>query len=368
MLISVVIPVFNECEVMPHLFAALPPVLDKISDTYEIIMVDDGSSDGTREWLRDAATRDSRIKLISFSRNFGQQAAMTAGLDYARGDVVVVMDCDLQDPPELLETMLDKLNQGYDVVSCQRASRAGESFFKKTTATAFYQLMRRAIDKRIPPEVGDFRMYSRSAVQAIRSFREQHRFMRGLVAWLGLKEALIQFDRPPRVAGETKYPVSKLVRLAWTAISSSSAVPLKLCSYAGAGLLFGGVALNVGAALAALSLIPLTSSALFWAGLQLSLSGINLCAVGLLGDYVGRIYEESKHRPLYIVGETQNIPAIQHKDRTVWLQQRQPATIEQSDGETSPNTIPFPASTRQPHAYPAAVSEPSERTRVRRAA
>jgi len=353
---------------MPHLFAALPPVLNKISDTYEIIMVDDGSSDGTREWLRDAATRDSRIKLISFSRNFGQQAAMTAGLDYARGDVVVVMDCDLQDPPELLEKMLDKLNQGYDVVSCQRASRAGESFFKKTTATAFYQLMRRAIDRRIPPEVGDFRMYSRSAVQAIRSFREQHRFMRGLVAWLGLKEALIQFDRPPRVAGETKYPVSKLIRLAWTAISSSSAVPLKLCSYAGAGLLFGGAALNIGAVLAALSLIPLTSSALFWAGLQLSLSGINLCAVGLLGDYVGRIYEESKHRPLYIVWETQNIPAIQHKDRTVWLQQRHPATIEQSDSETSPNTIPFPASPRQPHADPAAVSEPSERTRVRRAA
>lgn len=368
MLISVVIPVFNECEVMPHLFAALPPVLDKIADTYEIIMVDDGSSDGTREWLSDAASRDSRIKLISFSRNFGQQSAMTAGLDYARGDVVVVMDCDLQDPPELLETMLEKLKQGYDVVSCQRASRAGETFFKKTTATAFYQLMRRAIDKRIPPEVGDFRMYSRSAVQAIRSFREQHRFMRGLVAWLGLKEALIPFDRPPRVAGETKYPVSKLVRLAWTAISSSSAVPLKICSYVGAGMLFWGGALSAGAALAYLSLVPVSSGSLFWAGLQLTLSGINLCAVGLVGDYVGRIYEESKHRPLYIVGETRNIPSIQNKDRTVWLQQRSTAPMERIDVESSPSTIPYPASPRQPYADPAAITAPAERVSVRRAA
>ena len=368
MLISVVIPVFNECEVMPHLFAALPPVLEKIADSYEIIMVDDGSSDGTREWIRDASTKDSRIKLISFSRNFGQQAAMTAGLDYARGDVVVVMDCDLQDPPELLESMLDKLNQGYDVVSCQRTSRAGESFFKKTTATAFYQLMRRAIDKRIPPEVGDFRMYSRDAVQAIRAFREQHRFMRGLVAWLGLREALIPFNRPPRIAGETKYPVSKLVRLAWTAISSSSAVPLKLCSYAGAGMLLSGVALNLVAALASLSIVPLSSSSLFWAGLQLSLSGINLCGLGLLGDYVGRIYEESKQRPLYIVGETQNIPAIQSKDRSVWLQQRMPAPVEQADSGSSTETIPFPASPRQPHSEPAAAVSPTERVSVRRAA
>jgi dolichol-phosphate mannosyltransferase len=367
-LISVVIPVFNECEVMPHLFAALPPVLDSIADSYEIIMVDDGSSDGTREWLRDAAVRDSRIKLISFSRNFGQQAAMTAGLDYARGDVVVVMDCDLQDPPEMLEKMLEKLHQGYDVVSCQRATRAGETFFKKTTATAFYQLMRRAIDKRIPPEVGDFRMYSRTAVQAIRSFREQHRFMRGLVAWLGLKEALIPFDRPPRVAGETKYPVSKLIRLAWTAISSSSAVPLKLCSYAGTGMLMLGVALSTLAALASLSLIPFASSGLFWAGLQLCLSGINLCAVGLLGDYVGRIYEESKHRPLYIVGETENIPAVQHKDRAVWLQQRTLSPAEQITAKDSPSTIPFPASPRQPNADPAASAPSPERVSVRRAA
>jgi dolichol-phosphate mannosyltransferase len=319
MLISVVIPVFNEYEVLPHLFAALPPVLEKLGDDYEILLVNDGSQDGSVDWIRDRASKDHRVKLISFSRNFGQQAAMTAGLDAASGDVVAVMDSDLQDPPELLEQMLEKINDGYDVVSCQRASRAGETLFKKVTATAFYELMRRGLDRRIPPEVGDFRMYSRNAVEALCGFREQHRFMRGLVAWLGLKEAVIPFHRPPRVAGETKYPVSKLFRLAWTAISSSSALPLKFCTYVGMAMLVGSLLTGLLSAVAGLGLGSGVAVPYGWIGFQLFLSGIQLSAIGLLGDYVGRIYEESKQRPLYIVDETCNLGRGMASTRSVWL-------------------------------------------------
>ena len=320
MLISIVAPVYNEQEVLPHFFEVLSRVLERIGEPYEILVVNDGSRDKTLELARQYALSDDRIMVIYFSRNFGQQAAMTAGLDCARGDVVVVMDADLQDPPDLLEQMLDKYREGYDVVSCQRMSRAGESWFKRTTASAFYGLMRRAIDSRIPAEVGDFRLYSRSAVDAIRAFREQHRFMRGLVAWLGLREAFIPFHRPPRVAGETKYPVSKLVKLAWTAISSSSTVPLQACSYLGWVLLGFGVASAIAIPLAAMAWLPVSVSAIGWSALQLCLTGIQLIAIGLIGDYVGRIYEESKERPLYIVSDTWNVDAPLGSKRSVWMQ------------------------------------------------
>ncbi|MCU0708266.1 MAG: glycosyltransferase family 2 protein [Pirellula sp.] len=322
MLISVVVPVYNEQEVLPHLFEKLPAVLERTGYSYEIIVVNDGSHDGTADWMRQQARLDDRIKLIQFSRNFGQQAAMTAGLDYARGDVVVVMDADLQDPPELLDAMLEKYYEGYDVVSCQRISRAGETWFKKFTATAFYELMRRAIDRRIPAEVGDFRLYSRDAVDALRAFREQHRFMRGLVAWLGLREAFIPFHRPQRVAGETKYPVSKLIKLAWTAISSSSAVPLKLCTYLGWIVMACGLLSATLIPLAAMNWISVSLTGLGWATFQLALTGFQLIAIGLLGDYVGRIYEESKQRPLYIVAETCNVSVKRDMPRSVWMSGR----------------------------------------------
>jgi len=271
--ITVVSPVYNECEVLPYLFDALPKVLAKLSDNYEIILVNDGSTDGSDQVIRQRAELDSRIKLVSFSRNFGQQAAITAGLDCASGDIIVVMDCDMQDPPEMLAPMLDKIHEGYDVVSCRRTGRDGESIFKRWSSTAFYQVMRLGIDKRIPAEVGDFRMYTRRAADALCAFREQHRFMRGVVAWLGLKEAILPFHRPARAAGQTKYPVSKLIKLAWTAISSSSPVPLKASSYLGA----------------------------------------------TLGDYVGRVFEESKHRPLYVVSEVCNVDQSPDQPRALWL-------------------------------------------------
>jgi glycosyltransferase involved in cell wall biosynthesis len=318
-LISIVAPVYNEREVLPHFFDALSKVLSRLENPYEIIVVNDGSRDGTFELAQQYALDNERIKVISLSRNFGQQAAMTAGLDCARGEVVVVMDADLQDPPELLEQMLEKYNEGFDVVSCQRVSRAGETWFKRKTASAFYELMRRAIDSRIPPEVGDFRLYSRHAVDAICTFREQHRFMRGLVAWLGLREAFIPFHRPPRVAGETKYPLSKLFKLAWIAISSSSALPLKGCSYLGAILLFFGLLVSSAIPLAAMGWLPIWASTAGWVAFQFVLSGTQLVAVGLLGDYIGRVFEESKQRPLYIVSETCNIESSPRIQRSVWI-------------------------------------------------
>ncbi len=337
MLISIVAPVYNEQDVLPHFFEVLSGVLERLGEPYEILLVNDGSRDKTLEVARRYAASDDRIKVINFSRNFGQQAAMTAGLDSARGDVVVVMDADLQDPPDLLGQMLDKYREGFDVVSCQRMSRAGESWFKRTTASAFYGLMRRAIDSRIPAEVGDFRLYSRSAVDAIRAFREQHRFMRGLVAWLGLREAFIPFHRPPRVAGETKYPVSKLVKLAWTAISSSSTVPLQACSYLGWVLLAFGAAASILVPLAAMAWLPFSVSAMGvtamgWSALHLCLTGIQLIAIGLIGDYVGRIYEETKQRPLYIVSDTWNIDAPLGSQRSVWMQGHRQLEAAASDG------------------------------------
>ena len=319
MLLSIVLPVYNEQEVLPTLFEVLPEVLRKIGCEYELIFVDDGSRDSTRMILEEAASTDRRIKILGFSRNFGQQAAITAGLDFANGDAVVVMDADLQDPPELIATMVEQFQQGFDVVSTQRNARDGESAFKKLTASAFYAFMQKAVDERLRPQCGDFRLFSRGAVQAIRKFREQHRFMRGLVAWLGLRETIIRFHRPARAAGETKYSPMKLFQLAWTAVSSFSAMPLKACLVAGISLTLFGVAYSLYAIYAATFV---SSTAPGWSSLvcfQLVFNGATLTAVGLVGDYVGRIYDESKQRPLYVLGDSVNVQSSGCAHRMVWI-------------------------------------------------
>src|SRR5207248_383587 len=226
--LSIVIPVFNEVEVLPALLTSLSRVMNAKPYSYEIIFIDDGSTDGTTDLLRHTANESSNVKVLFFSRNFGHQAAITAGLDFAQGDAVVVMDADLQDPPEILPRMVELFEEGYDVVSPKRLGREGETWFKRWTAALFYRLLARMADRRLAADVGDFRLFSRRAVLAIRSFREQHRFMRGLIAWLGLKEAILPFERQPRAAGETKYPFWKMLRFAWTAVSSFSALPLRL--------------------------------------------------------------------------------------------------------------------------------------------
>ena len=306
--LSIVIPVYNEIESLPALISSLRRVLSSVRYTHEIIFVDDGSTDGTTGSLKETARETPDVKVLFFSRNFGHQAAITAGLDFASGDAIAVMDADLQDPPELLPEMVTLLEQGYDVVSAQRITRSGEGILKKFTAKMFYWLMRKMVDQRIQPEVGDFRLFSRRTLVAIRELREQHRFMRGMVAWLGLREVILPYDRNPRVAGSTKYSTWKMLRFAWTAISSFSALPLRLSVFLGLFVAACGVGY---AAYSVFASIVLKVTVPGWTSLvclNIVFSGATLVAIGLVGEYVARIYEEAKGRPLYIVSGTANVP------------------------------------------------------------
>ena len=292
---------------------------------YEVIFINDGSTDATGSILAGMSAADHRLKVLNFSRNFGHQAAITAGLDFADGDAAVVMDADLQDPPELLPEMLNLMRQGYDVVSAQRQSRRGDGIWKRSTASVFYWFMRRFVDQRLLPEVGDFRLFSRNAVLAIRQFREQHRFMRGLVAWLGLKEVIIPFQREERAHGTTKYPLFKMLQLAWTAISSFSALPLRLSTNFGFVIMLFGVGYLVYSIFAALIAKTTIHGWTSLVCLQIIFSGAILMAVGVLGNYVARIYEESKQRPLYVVSASSNVtPWIESPSRSVVLQDSAP--------------------------------------------
>jgi len=319
MLLSLIIPVYNEEEAFPFLLAALRKVLADMTCQYEIVFVNDGSRDRSLILLQEAA-QDPRIKVLSFSRNFGHQAAITAGLDFASGDAIAVMDADLQDPPEILKEMIARYQEGYDVVSAQRSGRKSDSFFKRSSAAGFYWVMRTMVDQRIVPEVGDFRLFSRPALLAIRAFREQHRFMRGLVAWLGLKEVIVPFERKSRVAGETKYPLLKMIKFSWTAISSFSALPLRLSM--ALGILFSMSGL--GYLIYTLWVVYIRGNAVQgWASvvvLQCLMSGATLFVLGLVGDYVAKIFEDTKLRPLYVVDRTFNIAHDTPIARAVVLQ------------------------------------------------
>ena len=333
--LSLIIPVFNEEAVLPITLQKLRSVLSRMVCDYEIIFVNDGSCDGSLEVLATESALDDRIKVLSFSRNFGHQVAITAGLDFATGDAVIVMDCDLQDPPELLPTMVDLYHEGYDVVSPQRVSRHSDTWFKRTTAGFFYSLMQRLADTPLPAEVGDFRLLSRRAVLAMRQLREQHRFMRGMVAWLGLPEAFVPFERQHRAAGETKYPLLKMLCFSWTAITSFSAAPLRMTI----GLGFAAVAFAV------CYLIYATIVALFlkhtvwgWTSLvflQCLFFGTTLICIGLTGEYVARIYEEAKKRPLYVVEHVLNLSLPSDTSRMVVIEPRRALAPTASEGRMS---------------------------------
>ncbi len=323
MLLSLIIPVYNEQDVIPRLIETLDAARAALPCESEVIFVNDGSRDGSAELVAQAARRDPRIKLIGFSRNFGHQAAITAGMDFAQGDAVVIMDADLQDPPHILGDMVRLYQEGFDVVSAQRVSRRGDSAYKRLTARLFYWIMRKAVDPRIVPEVGDFRLFSRNALKAIRAFREQHRFMRGLVAWLGLKEVTVPFERPPRAAGKTKYPTMAMVRFAWTGVTSFSGFPLRLSLVAGVVLTMAGFLYFLRAVYLAIFLNTTVQGWTSLVFLQVLFSGAILIAIGLIGDYVARIYEEAKGRPLYIVTDATNLSlADREVDRAVILTPR----------------------------------------------
>ena len=302
-LLSLVLPVFNEEEVIPALLGRLETLLDRLPLRTEVIFVDDGSVDGSARLLREAVQRDPRLRLLSLSRNFGHQPAITAGLDHANGDAVVVMDADLQDPPEVVAELVTRWQQGFDVVHARRRRRAGETWMKLVTARAFYRLFAALSPVPTVPDSGDFRLMSRRVVLAMRGLEESHRFLRGLVAWVGFRQTVVEYDRPERAAGRTKFPFTRMTRFAMDGITSFSTAPLRLATYL--GLLVGLVAVGV-AAWAAWDHFVAHRTIQGWTSLIVVVSligAVQFVLIGIVGAYVGRIYEEVKRRPLYIVSE-----------------------------------------------------------------
>jgi len=299
---SIVIPVFNEEAVLPVLLRRLDLLLGRLDGPAEAIFVDDGSSDSGPIVLQALAKRDPRFRYIGLSRNFGHQVAITAGMDAATGDAIVVMDADLQDPPEVVEELIAKWKEGYEVVYARRLSRAGESRFKRFTAHLFYRVLGRMSSVGIPADVGDFRLIDRKVLEALRQMPEQDRFVRGMIAWLGFKQTEVTFHRLERVAGETKYPLFKMARLALNAALGFSDAPLRLAIWC--GLAVSGLALLYGGYVMALWLMHDSSLVAGWSSTIIIVSllcGINMLMTGIVGLYVGRIHAEVKRRPLYVV-------------------------------------------------------------------
>lgn len=305
---SVVIPVFNEELVVEETYKRLKSVMDDEGKPYELVFINDGSRDKTVEKITSICAEDNNVKLVDFSRNFGHQLAITAGMDYANGAAIVVIDADLQDPPELIPQMLKKWSEGYDVVYGKRLKREGETVFKKHTAKLFYRFLRSMTDIDIPVDTGDFRLIDRRVCDALKNVNERNRYIRGIISWLGFRQTAVEYVRDKRFAGETKYPLKRMLKFAFDAITSFSYKPLKLASLLGGMMSF----------LSFIYLLVVIYQKLFtnttisgWASILavvLLLNGIMLIILGIMGEYVGRIYDEVKKRPLYIVKDTKNLP------------------------------------------------------------
>lgn len=306
--VSVVVPMYNEEEVIMETYKRLKSVMDGTGETYELIFVNDGSRDKTRDMARAICYKDKNVKLIDFARNFGHQVAITAGMDNASGDAVVVIDADLQDPPEVIPQMVAKWREGYDVVYGKRLKREGDSFFKKFTAKVFYRTLNKMTDTEIPVDTGDFRLIDRKVCNALRdTISEKNRYVRGIISWLGFKSAPVEFVREKRFAGTTKYPLKKMLKFAGDAIMSFSLKPLKLATYLGVGLSIAS--LIYGVVLVILKLCGVLSTVMGWTSIvaiSLFFNGIILMILGILGSYIGRIYEEVKGRPLYVIQDKVN--------------------------------------------------------------
>ena len=300
---SIIAPIYNEKENLPELYARVRDVMDSTGETWELLLVDDGSTDSSSEIIRRLAREDRRVRPVIFARNFGHQVAVTAGLDYSRGDAVVIIDADLQDPPELILDMAKKWREGYEVVYAVRTEREGESWFKLWTASLFYRLIYRITDVKIPLDTGDFRLMDRSVVNVMNRMRERHRFLRGMSAWVGFRQIGVEYKRAARKAGETKYPFKKMFRLAINAITSFSYFPLQVATFF--GFASAGVAII---AIPVVAVLRLAGSHSFEGQTTtlisvLFLGGVQLICLGILGEYIGRLYDEAKGRPLYIVRE-----------------------------------------------------------------
>ena len=300
---SIVAPIYNELVNIPELYDRVKEVMGSTNEPWELLLVDDGSTDGSTELICELAQADGRVRPVIFARNFGHQIAITAGWDYARGDAVVVIDADLQDPPELILDMIKKWREGYEVVFAVRAEREGESWFKLWTASLFYRVIYRITDVKIPLDTGDFRLMDRKVVNVLKQMRERHRFPRGMSAWVGFRQIGVEYKRAARVAGETKYPFRKMFRLAINAVTSFSYFPLQVATFF--GFASAGIAIL---AIPIVAYMRITGSQAFFGQAStliavLFLGGVQLISLGILGEYIGRLYDEAKGRPLYIVRE-----------------------------------------------------------------
>lgn len=302
---SVVTPAYNEEEVLPVFFDKVIPVLESLNEPFEVIVVNDGSSDNTENILRDICERDKRVKGISFSRNFGQQAALLCGLEESRGEAVIVMDVDLQDPPEVALQMIYKWKEGFDIVHGRRRTRKGESAFKRATASIYYKFLHRISYSKVPRNVGDFKLYSRRAVDALLSLGEHNRLLRAQAAWIGFKQTFVDFDRPVREVGETKYTLKKMLKLASDGIITNSAYPLTLSLKAGITFIVLSVAAFITFIVLASCKIFLPTAAWFFPTLGL-IEGIEMTIKGFSDIYTAKIYEEVKNRPIYIIKDKFN--------------------------------------------------------------
>jgi len=336
-IISVLVPCYNEAETLLVLYGRLTDLAGRLTREFEFIFVNDGSTDNTPEILDDLAAGDPRVKVLHLAQNRGHQIALTAGMDHASGEMIVTIDADLQDPPELIAEMLAKIEEGFDVVHAQRRSRAGETYFKLATARIFYVLMNRLTMGRIIENCGDFRAFSRPVLQVISQFREPHRFLRGMFSEIGFRQCVIPYDRDARYAGETKYPLPKMVKFAVDAVFSFSAAPIRMI-------------LGLSIAIWALSLLYLIKTLYEKFILQITvpgwasiivlltfLTGLILFSLAVIGAYVGRVFEQGQQRPLYWVRETRNIQPVSAGS----------ATTDSGRDSTSPTTARFGEPPRQ---------------------
>lgn len=303
--ISVIIPVYNEEENLLFLYRRLKQVLDGMGLSYELMLINDGSRDGSMDVIFELAQKDPRVRYVDFSRNFGHQIAVTAGLDHVRGEAVVIIDADLQDPPELIEELYAKMREGYEVVYARRRSRKGESRLKKLTARWFYRLMQRITSVSIPLDTGDFRIMHRRVVEVLRRMPEQHKFLRGQISWVGFRQTYVEYDRQERHAGQTGYTYRKMIRFALDGITSFSDFPLKMATLA--GFVVSGLAFVYMVWALVVKLVWPETHVQGWTSLIISvlfLGGIQLISIGIIGEYISRMNTNVMNRPLYVVRQT----------------------------------------------------------------
>lgn len=300
-MISLIVPCYNETDNIESLYVRIEAVMEKIEESWEMICINDGSQDNTLEKLLSLHRRDSRVRVLDFSRNFGKEAALTAGLDHAHGEAVIPLDADLQDPPELIPLMIAKWREGYEVVNAVRKTRDGESWIKRSTSFVFYRVINKLSPVEIPHDTGDFRLISKPVLEAIRQLPERRRFMKGLFAWVGFRSTTIPYERDPRLSGKTKWNYWKLWNFALEGITSFSQIPLQLVSYLGLFVSFSAFLYGI---LLLVKTLIYGNSVKGYPSLMVTLlflGGVQMMALGVIGEYIGRTYEESKQRPVYLI-------------------------------------------------------------------